>query len=119
MNDDNFFSIDRLVEFGLGVAVARQMTASMNQAIENTQFPGPRNVPPAAAPKNYHAMLEGRAAGPFTENELSRLITEGKVSKSTYIWRPGMPRWETAENLAEVLRLVALAPPPFNPEGAA
>jgi hypothetical protein len=118
MNDDNFFSIDRLVEFGLGVAVARQMTASMNQAIENTQFPGPRNVP-QGAPKNYHAMLDGKAAGPFSEHELSRLITEGKVSKATYIWRPGMATWETAENLAEVLRLVALAPPPFKPEGTA
>jgi hypothetical protein len=82
MNDDNFFSIDRLVEFGLGVAVARQMTASMNAAIENTQFPGPRQVP-AAAPKNYHVMLDGKAAGPFTETELSRLITDGKVNKLT------------------------------------
>lgn len=114
MNDDNFASIDRLVEFGLGIAVAQQMTASMNQVIENTRFPGP-----AVTSKRYHAMLDDKAAGPFTEVELTRLIAEGKVSKSTYIWRPGMANWQRAEDNAEVLRLVALSPPPFNPEGTA
>lgn len=112
MNDDNFASIDRLVEFGMGIAVTRQMTASMNQAIENTRFPEP-----AVAAKRYHAVLDDKAAGPFTEEELSRLIREGKVSKSTFIWRPGMTNWQRVEDNAEVLRLVALAPPPFTPQG--
>lgn len=111
MNNDNFASIDRLVEFGLGISVAQQMTASMNQAIENTRFPGP-----AVVSQRYHVMLDDKAAGPFTEDELSRLIGEGKVSKSTYVWRPGMANWQRAEDNAEVLRLVALAPPPFNTE---
>lgn len=114
MNDDNFASIDRLVEFGLGIAVARQMTASMKQAIEATRFPGP-----AGAAMRYHAMLDDKAAGPFTEVELMRLIADGKVGKSTYIWRPGMANWQRAEDNAELLRLVALSPPPFNPEGPA
>ena len=30
MNDQNFFSIDRLVEFGMSVAIAQQMVQSMN-----------------------------------------------------------------------------------------
>jgi hypothetical protein len=62
-------------------------------------------------------MLDGKQAGPFSENELSRLITEGKVKKDTYVWCPGMAKWELVENVADVLRLVALTPPPFNPEG--
>jgi hypothetical protein len=51
--------------------------------------------------------------GPFSEQELSRLIADKKIVKETYIWKPGMPKWEIAEKLPEILKLVALAPPPF------
>jgi hypothetical protein len=58
-------------------------------------------------------MIEGNQAGPFSEQELSRLISEKKVVKETYIWKPGLVKWEIAEKLPEVLKLVALSPPPF------
>lgn len=110
MNEDTFYSIDRLVEFGLGIAVAQQMTASMNQAIQNTRFPGPGSIPAA---RSYHVVLDDKAAGPFSEHELSRLISENKLTRSTQVWTPGMPGWKRAEDVAEILRLVALAPPPL------
>jgi hypothetical protein len=113
MNDDTFYSIDRLVEFGLGMGVAQQMTASMNQAIQNTRFPGPGSIP---ASRSYHLVLEDKAAGPFSEHELSRLISDSKLTRTTLVWSPGMPGWKRAEDVAEILRLVALAPPPFNGE---
>lgn len=117
MNDDNFYSINRLVEFGLGLAVAQQMVGSMNNAMRNTFIPGPHNAPASVPIKVYYVMLEGKQAGPFDEPELSRIIADGKVTKDTYVWKPGMAKWETAENVADVLRLVALSPPPFKPEG--
>ena len=45
--------------------------------------------------------------------ELSRLIAEKKIVKETYIWKPGMSQWKLAENINEVLRLVAITPPPI------
>ena len=117
MNEDNFFSINRLVEFGLGMSVAQQMVNSMNHALQNTYIPGPQTNPLGAPVKNYHVIFEGKSAGPFTENEISRLITEGKVKKDTFVWRPGMAKWDVVENVADVLKLVALTPPPFNPQG--
>lgn len=113
MDNDNFFSINRLVEFGLGMAVAKQMTDSMNLALQNASMPGAQPVPRTPALHHYHVLLDGKPAGPFADHELSRLITEGRLKKDTYVWRPGMPDWRQAENIAEVLRLVALAPPPF------
>jgi hypothetical protein len=44
---------------------------------------------------------------------LSRLINEKKVAKETYVWMPGMKNWKIIENVPEVLKLVALSPPPF------
>ena len=38
--DNNFNSIDRLVEFGMGMAVAQQMVNTMNYAMSNMKVPG-------------------------------------------------------------------------------
>ncbi len=114
MNDDNFFSINRLVEFGLGMAVARQMTEAMNQALRASHMPG-LQTPPLDTQHHYHVILDGLTAGPFSAQELSRLISERKVGKDSYIWRPGISKWQTAASLPDVLRLVALAPPVFTP----
>jgi len=113
MNEDNFYSINRLVEFGMSMAVAQQMIKSMNNAMTNMHIPGAMNSMQATTQQFYYAMIEGNQAGPFSEQELSRLIAEKKVVKETYIWKPGLPKWEIAEKLPEILRLVALAPPPF------
>lgn len=113
MNDDSFFSIDRLVEFGMGMAIAQQMVKTMNSAMNNMHVPGSMNPMQTSASQFYYVILEGNQAGPFSEQELSRLIADKKIVKETYIWKPGLPKWEFAEKLPEILKLVALAPPPF------
>jgi hypothetical protein len=113
MNEDSFYSINRLVEFGMSLAVAQQMVQTMNSAMTNMHVPGAMNPMQPATQQFYYAMLEGKQAGPFSEQELSRLITEKKIVKESYIWKPGLVNWEIAERLPEVLKLVALSPPPF------
>ena len=114
MNDQNFFSIDRMVEFGIGIAVSQQMAKQMNALLQNTPVPGfstPMLNSPTA--NQYHVILDGKPSGPYTETEISRLIVDGKLKKDSYVWRPGMAVWALVENVADVLKLVALAPPPF------
>ena len=113
MNDDSFFSTNRLVEFGMSLAIAQQMVSSMNNAMNNMHIAGPMNPINTTSQQFYYAMIDGRQAGPFTEQELSRLITDKNIFKETYIWKPGLQHWEVAEKLPEVLKLVALSPPPF------
>ena len=113
MNENNFFSMDRLIEFGMGIAVAQQMVKTMNSAMQNMYVPGTMNPMQMAPQAFYYAVLDGKQTGPFSEQELSHLITEKKIVKETYIWKPGMPNWELAEKLPEILKLVALAPPPL------
>lgn len=117
MNDDNFFSIERLVEFGLGVGIAQQMVGSMNQALHSTRMPGTSGgVGFPGLPASYFFILEGKQAGPFSPDQIPVLIASGQVTRSTYAWRPGLVQWEKVENLPDVLRIVALVPPPFKPE---
>ena len=109
MNEDSFFSINRLLEFGMGMAVAQQMVNTMNNSMSNMHVAGSMNPMQTVVPQFYYAIIEGNQTGPFSEQELSRLITEKKIVKETYIWKPGLPKWEIAEKLPEILKLVALA----------
>jgi hypothetical protein len=115
-DEKSFYAMDRLMEFGMGMAVAQQMVSTMNHTMQNMHIPGTGNpmTPSQGTARLYYAAIEGKQAGPFSETEVARLINDKKVSKETYVWYPGLREWKTAENVPEVLRLVALAPPPLN-----
>lgn len=116
MNDNNFYSMDKLVEFGMGMAVANQMVGSMNQSLNQMAVPGTGKAMPTNTESIYYVIMDGKSAGPFSLTELSRLIADKKVLKETYVWKPGMQQWDLAENISEVLKLVALTPPPIPQE---
>lgn len=115
MNNESFFSIDRLVEFGLGMAMAQQMVNVMNQSMQNMYVPGSIQSMPQAASQIYYVAIEGRQAGPLSDSELMQLIAQRKVSKDTLCWMPGMAAWQPIEQVPAVLKLIALTPPPLNP----
>ncbi len=111
---DNFYSMDKLVEFGMGMAIANQMAQSMNQTLNHMQIPGAgKSMQNSNTETVYFAVLDGKAAGPFSLIEIARLISEKRIVKETYIWKPGMQKWDLAENVNEILKLVALIPPPI------
>lgn len=137
MSEPSFYSIDRLVEFGLSLGVATQMAQSMNVMLREMCVSGANNplqtarmpqggqpVPTTRAPESfqcrqpvYYAVLDGKVAGPFSVVELARLIVGRRVAKETYIWTPGMADWGLAEAVPDVLQLVALTPPPVPDAG--
>lgn len=105
--------MDKLVEFGMGMTVANQMVGSMNQSLNQMAVPGAGKAVPNYIESIYYIILDGKSAGPFSLTELSRLIADKKVLKETYVWKPGMKQWDLAENISEVLKIVALTPPPI------
>ena len=121
MDESSFYSIDRLVEFGLSLGIATQMANSMNASLQAMQVPGARNPmrPNTLAEDQplFYVVLGGKSVGPLATSELARLIAEKRVTKETYVWKPGMPDWKLAESVPEVLRLVAITPPPVPREG--
>lgn len=111
--DDNFFnSIDRLVEFGMGVAVANQMITTMNACIGGMRVPGADN-PMTSTRQLYYFVIDGKTQiGPCDETEVSRYIELGKLTPDTLMWRRGLNGWVTAKNLPEINKLFMLYPPP-------
>lgn len=113
MDNDSFFSVDRLVEFGMSLAVARQMVNTMNQTMQNMWVSGAQNTLTQSQTQVYYAIVDNVQVGPCSESELMKLVNQHKIKKDTYVWTPGMTSWQTADKIPVVMRLVALSPPPF------
>ena len=110
--DDNIFSIDRLIEFGISMSIANQMATSMNQTYKNIEVPGARKPMLQKMESAYYVVIDDEQCGPYSLADISKMIREKKIVKETYMWKPGMAQWELAENIDEVLTIVALTPPP-------
>lgn len=113
MDNNSFFSIDRLVEFGLGMTMATQMVEMMNKSIKQMYIPGSIDSIQARLFPTIYVDIDGTATGPLSENEFSKLVTSRKVNNKTLAWMPGLPGWEPIENVPQLLKIIALTPPPL------
>jgi hypothetical protein len=113
-NDNSFNSIERLMEFGMSMAVAQQMMQTMNHAMQNITTPQFKDVNvPLPQQIQFYALVNDIPQGPFTEHELSGHILANRVFKETLVWLNGMPGWMQAQQVPEVAKLFALMPPPI------
>jgi len=114
MDNQNFFSVDRLVDFGLGMTIAQQMVGMMNQYMQQMYLPGSIQSMSRSMSQIFYLAIDGQQVGPLNESELSRLIMKKKVNKDTLAWMPGMAAWQSVEQVPAILKIVALTPPPLN-----
>ena len=113
MDNDSFFSIDRLVEFGIGMAMAQQMVGMMNQTMRQMYVPGSIQTMPAAQPVTFYVALNGQQVGPISESEFSKMVSNKLITKDTLAWMPGMLSWKPIEQIPTILKVIAVAPPPI------
>lgn len=113
MDNGSFYSVDRLIEFGMGIAMAQQMVRVMNETMRTMYVPGSPSSIPSPAPLTIYAGIDGQTVGPLTESDFSRLVAEKKVSGSTLVWMPGMLGWRAADKVPGILKIVATTPPPL------
>lgn len=114
MDNNDFFSLDRLLEFGLGMGMAQQMINMMNQSMKSMYIPGSIQSMPQPTTSMYYVAIDGQQIGPLNESELMGLIRDKKASKDTLAWMPGMGTWLPIEKVPAILKLIALTPPPLN-----
>lgn len=115
MQDNSKFDpLERMMEFGMSMAVAQQMMQTMNHAMQNMVTPQFQQVNvPMPKPLQFYALVNDIPQGPFTEQELSNHITALRVQKETMVWLNGMPSWMPASQVPEVVKLFTLMPPPI------
>lgn len=114
MDNQSFFSVDRLVEFGLGMGIAQQMVGMMNQYMQSMYVPGSIQSMPTPMPQMYYVAIDGQQVGPLKDGELILLIHQKKIDKNSLAWVPGMAAWQPVEQIPAILKVIALTPPPLN-----
>lgn len=113
MTNDNFYSTDRLVEFGMNVAMAQQMVQMMNQTMSQMHTPG--SIDTIAQPNLcIYVAIDGKPVGPIGEKEFMQFLSNKSITKDTLAWMPGMLYWKKICEVPAILKFVALAPPPLN-----
>lgn len=116
----DFSNIDRLIEFGMGMSLARQMVNTMNNTMNNMQVAGVnaqstgnlnQQCGTACAPINtskWYVAIDDHMAGPLTEEEVSTLISRGNILNHTLLWCQGMQSWSMAQDIPEINKLLLL-----------
>lgn len=106
--------MERMIEFGLGSAMARHMINTMNASMLGMYVPGAAStIPQPQSLTNIYVAIDKSPVGPLTEKEFGALVSQGKVSKDSLVWIPGMLSWKPLEEVPQVLKIVALTPPPL------
>lgn len=107
MNDNSFNSIEKLMEFGMSMAIAQQMMQTMNHALNNMQTLNISNSSmPLPSLKLYFALVNDIPQGPFTENEIKNYILTNKITDETLIWNKELTGWMAAKHVPEINKLL-------------
>jgi membrane protease subunit (stomatin/prohibitin family) len=94
------------VGMGMGNMVSNMMNNNMNTQNQNSMPPPPPIV-------QFHVVVNGAQAGPFTLQQLQVMAGSGQLVKTSLVWKAGMPGWLTAETQAELVSLFNNVPPPI------
>lgn len=112
----DFSSLDRLIEFGFGMGLAQQMVQTMNTTVNHMQIPGVnagttgqqlccQQTPP---PAQWYMVADQKVAGPFTDDEIARLVELHKVDADSWVWCYGMKDWEKAADVPLINKYIIL-----------
>jgi len=97
MSDSGMF--DKVVEFGMGMAICQQIPQMMNAANTAANQPAPPPLPKANA---YFLAIEGKQYGPFTVDQLRPFVPTGQITAQTLVWCQGMSAWAPAGACPEI-----------------
>lgn len=99
------------IGMGMGFAVAREMSQTLNQPeASTTQSVLPPPLPDAI---NYYFAQHGKQLGPFTKQDIQKKILRKEIIPNTLIWHTGLTEWIQAgedEKFDEVFKHM---PPPL------
>ena len=102
-----------MASMAMGGAVGSGMAGMMGNMMQGMN--DPKQSPPPAPNVQYSISQNGQQSGPFSYNELQMLVTQGKLTKETYVWKQGMSDWVFAGQVNELSSLFAAAAPPPPP----
>ncbi|MCH2164363.1 MAG: SPFH domain-containing protein [Marinovum sp.] len=109
------------MQAGLGAAMGLQMAQNPwgQQTSQTAAAPAPAakaaTPPPPPVEHVWHIAKDGETTGPYSKAKLGRMVTEGSLTRETYVWTAGQDGWMKAEDVTELAQLFTVMPPPPPP----
>ncbi|MDF3414352.1 SPFH domain-containing protein [Sulfitobacter sp. M57] len=103
---------------GLGIQIGQAAAATAGPwgarpAAPQASAPqAPMAPPPPPVEHVWHIAVAGETTGPFSKAAMGRKVTEGALTRNTYVWTPGQDGWQRAEDVTELAQLFTVMPPP-------
>lgn len=98
----------------LGGAVGGNMANMMNGMMGGMQGatnPISQQTPPPLTTMSYFVAENGQQTGPFMPDVVKQMISQGRITRETLVWRQGMAAWEQAAMVSELAPLFMNMPP--------
>ena len=99
------------VGMGAGMAMAERMARSGPWGAAPAAA-APQTPPPPPSGKRWHVANDGQASGPYSRDELGRMVSDGTVTGDSWLWTPGGPDWQRGRDVSELADLFSAPPPP-------
>ena len=118
--ETNFLSAHQ-ANLNAGVQTAQ---AQAKGGVSSPQMPGVPPMPgmggmppmPGAIPQvSYMVGINGQQYGPCDWNQLQQLVRQGLLTHQTYVWKQGMPQWQMAGEMMELIPLFQGGAPQMPP----
>ncbi|MDR1317224.1 MAG: SPFH domain-containing protein [Spirochaetales bacterium] len=102
----------------MGGIAGQQMAGMMGNMMQGMNQPPQGNLSVIPPPPNvqYNVAVNGKTTGPFTIEQLARMIQSGQFTGESMIWKAGMANWAAAGTVQELAPLFSgVMPPPPPP----
>ena len=112
MMEDSGKFIEKMLELGIGMSMIQQMPALIDGVMPKPAVHDTANgatPPPVKPAAQVYLVLDNTQAGPFTQEELIKLIRNDLLNPETLVWKNGMAAWTPASQVADVNKLFILA----------
>lgn len=107
--DDSAGFIQKMMELGIGMSMMQQMPAMMEGVLPKPPSTNNTPNPPSIENRQYFIVADNSQAGPFTEEELIKLIQNELIGKDTLVWKKGMSTWAKASLVPDINRLFIMS----------
>lgn len=110
MAEDTGNFIEKMMELGIGMSMIQQMPAMINSVMPGVNPSAATPTPPPVQSKSQtYLAVDNSQAGPFTDEELIKLISNNLLTQETFVWKQGMKAWAPAAQVPDVNKLFILA----------
>lgn len=110
MSEDSSSFIEKMMELGIGLSMVQQMPTMINSVMPQANQQNLDPTPPPVQPLNQtYLAVDNSQAGPFSDEELVKLIQGGILTPEVLVWKSGMAAWTPADQVPDVNKLFILS----------